>query len=277
MSRKFDLIKIVKIGLTVLKRAGIPYYWSKYSRRDYTLHQHIMLIVLAQYVGSVERMLQYLWAMDRIRKIMRLRKIPHKSTISRELRRVPERWIRVVLREVVKIVGIPRRFAVDSTGIQMSYRSYYYTLRIGNLGMIREGLKLHVAVDVEKKIITNAFATKWRVNDSPYLIPLLEGEEKIEEVYADKGYDSMQNIQFVLSKGGKPYIAIRENASRGLRRRLFKLSKSPEWVEKYSHRNVVESLFHSFKRVVGDYILAQSFSSASKLLLFKVLAYDLYT
>ncbi len=27
------------------------------SRKDYTLHQHIMLIVLAQYAGSIERML----------------------------------------------------------------------------------------------------------------------------------------------------------------------------------------------------------------------------
>ncbi len=265
----------MKIGLTVLKRARIPYYWSKYSRKDYTLHQHIMLIVLAQYVGSVGRMRQYIWAMDRVRKVMRLKRIPHKSTISRELKRMPERWIRLVVREVVKMVGMPRRFAVDSTGIQISPRSYYYTLRIGEIGKIREGLKLHVAVDVERKIITSAFATKWRVNDSPYLIPLLEGEVKIEEIYADKGYDSLKNIQFVLSKGGKPYIAIRENASRGLRRRMLKLSKSQEWLEKYSHRNIVESVFHSFKKVVGDYILARSFSSSSHLL-FKVLAYDLY-
>ncbi|NPA75486.1 MAG: IS4/IS5 family transposase, partial [Euryarchaeota archaeon] len=169
MSRKFDLIKIARIGLSVLKRSGIPYYLSKYPRKDYTQHQDIMVIVLAQYDGGVERMLQYLCAMERVRKIMRLRKIPHKSTISRELRRIPERWIRLVLREVVKIVGIPGRFAVDSTGIQISHRSYYYTLRIGDVGKIREGLKLHVAVDVENKIITNAFATKWRVNDSPYL------------------------------------------------------------------------------------------------------------
>ena len=277
MSRKFDLVNIVKIGLRALKRAKIPRYWSKYSRKDYTIRQHIMLIVLAQYVGGVERMLQYIRTMDRVRKVMGLRKIPHKSTISRELKRIPERWIRVVIREVAKIVGIPSRFAVDSTGIQISYRSYYYTQRIGEWVKIREGLKLHVAVDIDTRIITNAFATKWRVNDSPYLIPLLEGEKKIEEVYADKGYDSLRNIRFVLSRGGKPYIAIRENASRGLRRRLLKLSKSKEWKEKYSHRNVVESVFHSFKRVVGDYILAHSFSSASKLLLFKVLAYDLYT
>ena len=40
-----------------MKRVGIPLYWSKYSRRDYTIRQHIMLIVLARYVGSIERIL----------------------------------------------------------------------------------------------------------------------------------------------------------------------------------------------------------------------------
>ena len=138
-----------------------------------------------------------------------------------------------MIKEVMKIVGIPSRFAVDSTGIQLSYRSYYYTQRIGEIGKLREGLKLHAAVDIYTKLITNAIVTKWHVNDSPYLIPLLEKEKRIEEVYADKGYDSLRNIRFVLGKGGMPYIAIRDNAKRGLRRRLLKLSKSPEWKKKY--------------------------------------------
>ena len=197
--------------------------------------------------------------MDAVRKRMKLKKIPHKSTISREIRRIPEQWIRRVLKGIVKTVGTPTKFAV----------------RIGEIGKIREGLKLHVAVDVETKLITNAIATKWRVNDSPYLIPLLEGE-RIEEVYADKGYDSLRNIRFVIDKGGRAYIAIRENARRGLRRRMLEKSKSEEWRKKYSHRNVVESVFHTFKRVVGDYIFASSFKTASKILLFKVLAYNLY-
>ena len=275
MSRKLELYKIVKIGLRAMKRAKTPFYWSKYSRKDYTIRQHIMLIVLAQYAGSIERMLQLVQEMRKIQKVMRLKKVPHKSTISRELRRIPERWIRIVLREIVKIVGIPNKFAVDSTGIQISYRSYYYTQRIGEIGKIREGLKLHAAVDIERKLITNAIVTKWHANDSPYLIPLLK-EERVEEVYADKGYDSLRNIRFVLERGGTPYIAIREKAKRGLRKRILKRSKSPEWKKKYAHRNIVESVFHSFKRVVGDYILSHSFSVASKLLLFKVLAYDLY-
>ena len=97
------------------------------------------------------------------------------------------------MKGIAKVMGIPMKFAVDSTGIQLSYRSYYYTVRIGEVGKIREGLKLHAAVDIDTKLITNAFATKWHVNDSPYLIHLLE-TEKIKEVYADKGYDSLRNL-----------------------------------------------------------------------------------
>jgi IS5 family transposase len=275
MSRKLDLEKITKIGMKVMKRINIPLYWSKFSRKDYTIHQHIMLIVLAQYVGNTNRMLQMLEVMDKVRKRMKLKKIPHKSTISREMKRIPEQWIRRVLKGIVRMVRIPKKFAVDSTGIQLSYRSYYYTVRIGEIGKMREGLKLHAAVDIDTKLITNAFATKWHVNDSPYLIPLLENES-IKEVYADKGYDSLRNIRFVIERRGTPYIAIRKSARKGLRRRMLEKSKSEEWKKNYSHRNVVESVFHSFKRIVGDYIFSRSSSSASKILLFKVLAYDLY-
>ena len=49
MSRKFDPRIIVKIGLIPLKRGKILLYCSKYSRREFTIHQHIMSIVLVQY------------------------------------------------------------------------------------------------------------------------------------------------------------------------------------------------------------------------------------
>ena len=101
----------------------------------------------------------------------------------KRVKRITEHRIRIVHREVVKIVGIPNNFAVDSTGIQISYRSYYYTQRIGELRKIRGGLKLHAAVDIDSKLITNAIVTKWHANDSPYLIPLLKNGEKIEEDY----------------------------------------------------------------------------------------------
>ena len=71
----------------------------------------------------------------------------------------------------------------------------------GEVGKIGEGLKLHAAVDIDMKIITEVMVTKWHANDSPYLKPLLE-IEKIEEVYADKGCNSLLNIRFVMGIGG---------------------------------------------------------------------------
>ena len=43
MARRFRLKKIIKIGRRALKRGKIPLYWSKYSRKDFTIHQHIMI------------------------------------------------------------------------------------------------------------------------------------------------------------------------------------------------------------------------------------------
>ena len=93
------------------------------------------------------------------------------------MRRIPKHWIHIVIREIVKIVGIPGKIAVDSAGIQISYRSYYYTQRIEEMRKEMRG-KLHAAVDIERKLIIDAIVTKWHVNDSPYYIPLLRGEKK---------------------------------------------------------------------------------------------------
>jgi len=38
MTRKFRFKKIIKIGMRALKKTRIPLYWSKYSRKDYTIH-----------------------------------------------------------------------------------------------------------------------------------------------------------------------------------------------------------------------------------------------
>jgi hypothetical protein len=38
MDRKLDLERIAKIGIRTMRRIDIPLYWSKYSRKNYTIH-----------------------------------------------------------------------------------------------------------------------------------------------------------------------------------------------------------------------------------------------
>ena len=70
--------------------------------------------------------------------------------------------------------------------------------------------------------------------------------------------------------------ASHEHNKRRLRRRLIEKSNPTEWKNKYAHRNVVKSVFHPFKRMVRDFIFSRSFFIASKLILCKALAYNLY-
>ncbi len=112
MSRKLDIYNVVKIGQNVMKRAKIPLYWSKHSRKAHTIHQHIMLIVLAQYIGNRSKMLRMIRYMDRIWKAVKLKEIPDESTISTEIRRIPKQWLRMVIEEEVKELGILGNFAV---------------------------------------------------------------------------------------------------------------------------------------------------------------------
>ena len=50
MSREFDIYKIVKTGLKAMKRAKIPLYWRKYSRKDYTKHHANESLFLIQFL-----------------------------------------------------------------------------------------------------------------------------------------------------------------------------------------------------------------------------------
>ena len=277
MARRFKLKKIIKIGRRALRKGGIPLYWSKYSRKDFTIHQHIIILVLAQYFKrGVQYVLDLIDEIDELKKALGLKKVPDESTISKEKKRIPEEWIEMIIREIAKIMGISGKVAVDSTGIRMSHKSFHYTIKIGGEKKIRVELKMHTALDIENQLMLNVIPTKFYVNDSPYLIPLLKNIKNLDAVYGDKAYDANRNIKFIIGKGATPYISIRNNAKRGLRKKYLLQSQSEEWKKEYSHRNVIESSFHSFKSVVGDYVFARSFESAFKSLLFKVLAYNLY-
>ena len=86
-------------------------------------------------------------------------------------------------------------------------------------------------MDIDTRIILSANVTRFRVNDTKMFVPLLENVDKISEVYADRGYDSKRNIEYVLGRGGTPYIAVRKNAAWGVRKRILKeMDKNCEMV-----------------------------------------------
>lgn len=126
-------IRMVKAVFKVCQRQAIPRYSSRFSRKDFTLWQHIALLVLWQrmrksyreYVGD------FLTVADKVVLALGLSKLPHFTTIEKFVLRVPGTLLERVMGGFVLLTRIRYQvFSPDSSGFAPSHVSRYYALRI---------------------------------------------------------------------------------------------------------------------------------------------------
>ena len=117
----------------VCKRQHVPLYSSKYSRKDYTLWQHIALIALMQRVRKSYREYvdDYLTTTEKLLRVLGLSKIPHFTTIEKFVLRVPGVLLERVIGGFIHLTRIRTQvFGPDSSGFSPHHASHYYALRI---------------------------------------------------------------------------------------------------------------------------------------------------
>ena len=145
MKRKYDdpeerarrqesrYIGMVRAVFKVCKRQAVPLYSSKYSRRDFTLWQHIALLVLMQRMRKSYREYRndFLTVTERLVGVLRLSKLPHFTTMEKFVLRVPSTLLERVMGGFVCLTRIRGQvFSPDSSGFSPSHVSRYYALRI---------------------------------------------------------------------------------------------------------------------------------------------------
>ena len=126
-------IGMVRSVFKVCQRQAVPLYSSKFSRRDFTLWQHIALIVLMQRVRKSYReyVQDYLTTTEMLLDVLGLSKLPHFTTIEKFLLRVPSTLLERVLGGFVCLTRIrSQTFSPDSSGFSPNHVSRYYALRI---------------------------------------------------------------------------------------------------------------------------------------------------
>ncbi|MEM3631386.1 MAG: hypothetical protein QXY52_00860 [Conexivisphaerales archaeon] len=129
--RESRYIRMVKAIFHVCRRQCIPLYSSRYSRRDFTLWQHIALIALMQRKSYREYVNDFLTVADRLLDALGLTRLPHFTTLEKFLLRVPSTLLERVLGGFVYMTRIRGQvFAPDSSGFSQHHASPYYTLRI---------------------------------------------------------------------------------------------------------------------------------------------------
>jgi hypothetical protein len=127
--RESRFIRMVKAIFKVCKRQNIPLYSSRYSRRDFTLWQHIALIALMQRIRKSYREYTYdfLTIADKLLEAIGLSKIPHFTTIEKFMLRIPSMLLERVIGGFILLTR-KQLFAPDSSGFSLHHASIYYTL-----------------------------------------------------------------------------------------------------------------------------------------------------
>lgn len=171
-------------------------YSCKYSRRDYTQHQLLTLLLFKEFRKEDYRtVISNLEEMDRIRESLGLTSIPHFTTLQKFFCRIKPIYLNLLFKCTLKRFysedgSIPIT-AIDSSGFTSGYSSHYYSVRTGK--MRKHFLKTTIAVDTDQQLITGFMISKNRVHDSRHALVLLKRchrSRKSECYVMDRGYDS---------------------------------------------------------------------------------------
>ena len=127
-------LKIVRSVFIVCKRQAIPLYSGKFSRKDFTLWQHIAILVMFQRIGKSYREFvdDWLSVSNAIVEALGLKnKLPHYTTLEKFGLRVSSVLLERVMGGFLFLVRCRKQdLGTDSTGMACSHVSTYYALRI---------------------------------------------------------------------------------------------------------------------------------------------------
>jgi hypothetical protein len=124
---------MVRAVFKVCRRQAVPLYSSKYSRKDFTIWQHIALLALMQRVRKSYReyVQDYLTTTEKLIWVLGLSKLPHFTTIERFLLRVPSALLERVMGGFVNLTRVRSQvFNPDASGFTLHRASHYHPLRI---------------------------------------------------------------------------------------------------------------------------------------------------
>jgi len=277
------LVRALMILAYRLARIMMPMYGQR-GRKGYGKPR-----LLALYVGKTALKNAPWSEVTEIARLIKddigLKDIPDESTVRKFVKKLDEKIINAFMILTVAMMNLKYvTIAVDSTGFTLYGPSHYFLRRAKK----RESfMKLHVAMDVDSKLILVAVATTDGAHDGKVFREQIAGLLKaikdllgldILFVLADAMYDSKKNIRLVQKDlGALPLINI---ARRGgaIRDSLRLFVKHLVEVNKriYSKRWLLEAAFKTIKRLFSCEVRSLSLRMAVIETAFKAICYNLY-
>jgi len=193
-----------------------------------------------------------------------------------------------ILRDLITRSSLPLRaietdFAPDSTGFSTSRFIRWFDEKYGVQRSGHDWVKAHAMTGVRTHIITAAEIHGRDANDSPIMPSLLKTTAEhfnVQEVPADKGYSSVENIEAIHAIGATPYIAFKSSAtgaSGGLWEKAFHFYSlhREEFLQHYHKRSNAESAFSMVKAKFRDHVRAKTDTAMANEVYCKLLCHNI--
>lgn len=181
--------------------------------------------------------------------------------------------------------SIETNFAVDSSGFSTTSFVRWFDVKYGKDEDWHDWIKMHLMCGTSTHIVTSVELSRARHHDSPYFKPLVEQTAKagfkMEEISADKGYISSDNLHTAVDHGARPYIPFKSNVNikRGddLWKKLYHFYsyKREEFLTHYHRRSNVETTFAMIKAKFGEKLRCKTETAQINEALCKVLCHNL--
>ena len=275
-------LNFIDTALTVSGNSRLEIYSCKYSKRTYTQHQLLALVLLKEYLNEDYRdIVELVELMDKVQTKLGLKQVPHFTTLHKFMTRIKTILLNRLLHQTIKLFySRGERIevtAVDSTGFTSGHCSYYYSLRTDKKR--HSFLKTSIAVDASNLVITGVKVSGRPVHDTKHAVTLLKQchrTRKSEFYVMDKAYDSEDIHKLVRDElGSIAIIPVKDRKRKRIKGRYRRLMIEDFDVALHRKRSMSETSNSVLKRKYGEEIRASIYRNQVKEIILKVVVYNL--
>ena len=290
------LAAVVASTCLVLKEIGFPEFSSVKSKKTYSDHWKIGMLVLKEMLDiSYRDICDFLPSFGGVLAVCGINRIPDDSTLRKFANRLDVRVLDMAIAETArKICGPGTVVAVDATGFSESNASRHYVMVLKRNCVesrpVKDFAKASLAVDVETKAVVACDVATSRSGDVSRFLPLLnmvkDSGVDVMAVLADKGYDAEyahEGVKTILGRDVETAIPVRAFEPKSARSssiarpngRYRKLMYTSLNRAMYRFRVIVETVNSMLKRKMGDIVYGKSLDSMAKEIKLAIVAHNL--